>query len=103
MNTIDLAPDTIQSKSQANMEKAIEVLQIQFSKLRTGRASSGLLDTVRVTYAEGSILPLKHIATISVLDARTLKVTPWDKSQITAINKSILNAGLELNPVIEDG
>lgn len=91
--------DKLQLTTKSHMEKAIEVLRTQFSKLRAGRAAPGLLEAVRVNQAAGGVVPLQHIATISVVDARTLLVSPWDKSQVAAIEKAILSAELGLNPM----
>lgn len=79
------------------MQKALESLRSELSKIRTGRASIGLLDTVMVDYY-GNMTPLKNIATLSAPEARLLTVQPWDVSQIPAIEKAIMNSGLGLTP-----
>jgi ribosome recycling factor len=92
-------PDQIHSETKNHMEKTVAALQSQFSKLKTGRASPALLEMVRVMQMDGQTIPLKGLATISVADARTLLITPFDKSQIAAIEKAILNIPeLGLNP-----
>ncbi|EKD75642.1 MAG: hypothetical protein ACD_44C00069G0001, partial [uncultured bacterium] len=80
------------------MKKTLEALQTEFSKLRTGRASSSLLDHVIVSYY-GKDVPLNQVATVSVSDARTLMISPWDKGMLAVIEKAILTAELGLNPV----
>ena len=90
--------DLIQTEAKGKMEKAIEALGNELSKLRTGRAHTSLIDGVMVDYY-GAQTPLNQVASISVSDARTLMVTPWEKSLIQAIEKAILNADLGLNPI----
>ncbi len=80
------------------MDKAIEALQHELAKVRTGRAHASLLDHVRVEYY-GSQVPLSQAATISVVDARTLSVSAWDKGMTKALEKAILQSDLGLNPV----
>lgn len=99
MNETSITIKTIQSEAKLGMEKTCQVLSTQFSKLQTGRANPSLLETIRVPQPEGGTLPLQHMATINVLDVRTLMVIPWDKSQITLIEKAILSSELGLNPV----
>ena len=79
------------------MKKTIESLQHEMSKIRTGRANAGLLDHVQIDYY-GNLTPLNQVATVSHSDARTLMVTPFDKSMISAIEKAILTSDLGLNP-----
>lgn len=79
------------------MKKAVESLQHEMSKIRTGRANAGILDHVQVDYY-GSSTPLNQVATVSHSDARTLMVTPFDKTMVAAVEKAILNSDLGLNP-----
>ncbi|MGH8533684.1 MAG: ribosome recycling factor, partial [Gammaproteobacteria bacterium] len=76
---------------------AIESLQHELAKVRTGRAHTSLLDHIRVDYY-GSEVPISQAATVTVIDPRTLGVTPWDKSMVKAVEKAILNSDLGLNP-----
>jgi ribosome recycling factor len=87
----------IHKNASAQMAKSIEALKHNFSKIRTGRAHPSLLEQVMVT-AYGSTTPLSQVANISAEDARTLKVTPWDKGMVSAIEKAILTSDLGLNP-----
>jgi ribosome recycling factor len=80
------------------MNKSIEALGHELAKLRTGRAHVSLLDHVMVDYY-GSQVPVGQASTVSVLDARTLSVQPWDRSMVSAIEKAIRNSDLGLNPV----
>jgi len=82
------------------MEKAVSALKDEFSSLRTGRASAGLLDQVMVE-AYGSKTPLNQVAAISVPEPRSISVNVWDKGLIVSVEKAIRNAGLGFNPVVE--
>ncbi len=79
------------------MEKAIERLRRELSRVRAGRANPVLLDDIKVD-SYGSLLPLKQVATVSVADARLLVVKPYDRGTISAIEKAINNSQLGLNP-----
>lgn len=83
--------------AKARMQKSIDALHGELSKLRMGRASPSLLEHVMVDYY-GSPTPLNQVANISVEDARTLAVKPWEKSMVQAIEKAILTSDLGLNP-----
>ena len=85
---------------QRRMNGAIEVLRKEFSGLRTGRASVALLDPV-VVEAYGAEMPLNQVATVSAPEPRLLSVQVWDQTQVKAVEKSIQNAGLGLNPIAE--
>jgi ribosome recycling factor len=82
---------------ERRMSKTVEVLQVDFAAIRTGRASPSLLDKVQVD-AWGSAQPIQSVATISVPEPRLLVIQPWDKSLISAIEKAILKSDLGLNP-----
>jgi ribosome recycling factor len=88
-------------QAEEKMHKAIEATEHEFNTIRTGRANPALLDAVQVN-AYGTIMPLKQLATISSPDPRSLLIQPWDRSNIAAIEKSILAANLGLTP-INDG
>ncbi len=90
----------IQQDAAARMVKSIEALQKAFTKIRTGRAHPSLLDQISVSYY-GSESPLSQVANVSVEDARTLKVTPWEKGMVQAIEKAIMSSGLGLNPATQ--
>ena len=87
----------IKQDAQARMTKSIEALRQNLVKVRTGRASTGLVDTIRVN-AYGSETPLSQVASVSVGDARSLLITPWDKSMVGPIEKAILGSDLGLTP-----
>ena len=88
--------DIIKTTEQ-RMAKTLEALKHEFSKLRTGRAHSSLLDHVMVPYY-GNPMPLNQVANISVSDARTLTVAVWEKNLVTAVEKAIRESDLGLNP-----
>src|SRR3990167_2488172 len=83
--------------ADARMRKSIESYKTEITKLRTGRANPSILDHVRVDYY-GSEMPINQVANITASDARTLTITPWEKSMVQAIEKAILNSDLGLNP-----
>ncbi len=88
----------IKSDADSRMKKSIDSLSKELSKLRTGRAHPSILDQVMVDYY-GTPTPLSQVASVSVTDARTLTVTPWEKPLVPVIDKAILTANLGLNPV----
>lgn len=83
--------------TETQMGKSLDALHHALSKLRTGRAHPSLLDQVSVDYY-GTPTPLKQVANISVLDARTLQVEPWEKTLVPNIEKAIMKSDLGLNP-----
>ncbi len=89
--------DTIKDASQ-RMDKSLEALRIELAKIRTGKATTALLDGIKVEYY-GTMTPLNQVANVTVLDAHTLSVTPWDKSIVSAAEKAILEANIGFNPV----
>jgi len=88
------------SNYKSRMDKAVAALKDEFSSLRTGRASAGLLDQVMVD-AYGSTMPLSQCGSISVPDPRSISVSVWDRGLIVSVEKAIRNAGLGFNPVVE--
>jgi ribosome recycling factor len=88
----------IKKAGEQRMQRGIEAFKEDLRKLRTGRAHAGLLEQVMVEYY-GTNVPIKQTANISVEDARTIVVTPWEKNMVGAVEKAIINSGLGLNPV----
>lgn len=80
-----------------HMEKSIESLRKEYQKVRTGRASTGLLDEIRVEYY-GNPAPLNQVATLSVPEPRTIIIQPWEAKSIPVIEKAIMNANLGFTP-----
>ncbi len=89
--------NTIKKDAQARMQKSIDALKTELMKLRTGRANAGLLDHVKVDYY-GSEVPISQAAQVTVEDARTISITPWDKGMVGAIEKAIMTSDLGLTP-----
>lgn len=87
--------------AKARMDKSIEALRGELAKVRTGKATTALLDSIRVEYY-GNHVPLNQVSNVSVLDVHTLSITPWEKTMVQVIDKAILEANLGLNP-ISDG
>lgn len=87
----------IKKNAELKMNQSIEALKNNLGKLRTGRANPALLDTVHVEYY-GSMLPLSQVANLSLLDARTIGVAPWEKGMGAKIEKAIRESDLGLNP-----
>ncbi|MCK5190105.1 MAG: ribosome recycling factor, partial [Methylococcales bacterium] len=90
----------IQQDASVRMGKSVEALQKAFTKIRTGRAHPSLLDQITVSYY-GAETPLSQVANVSVEDSRTLKVSPWEKDMIQAIEKAIMASDLGLNPTTQ--
>lgn len=101
MTTKDPLGDALKV-ARAHMEKAIESSRHEFSTIRSNKATTSLLDLVRV-HAYGNVMPLNQVASVAVPEARLLTVTPWDKSLIGAIEKGIRESDLGLNPVTQGG
>ncbi|MDR2333624.1 ribosome recycling factor [Diaphorobacter ruginosibacter] len=87
----------IKKTTQTKMDQSIEALKNNLSKVRTGRANPQLLDTIHVEYY-GSMVPLSQVANVSLLDARTISVQPWEKNMGAKIEKAIRESDLGLNP-----
>jgi len=87
----------VKKNAEQKMHKSLEALKADLGKVRTGRAHPGLLDHVSVDYY-GTQTPIPKVANVSLLDARTLGVTPWEKKMIGAIEKAIRESDLGLNP-----
>ena len=87
--------------AKGRMDKSLETLRNELAKIRTGKATTVLLDSIRVDYY-GNMVPLNQVGNVSVLDAHTLSITPWEKQMVQIIDKAILEANLGLNP-ISDG
>ena len=93
MNVADL-----KKQAEVKMTKSLETLKNDLGKVRTGRAHAGLLDHIQVDYY-GSMVPLKQVANVTLSDARTITVQPWEKKLVLVIEKSIRDSDLGLNPI----
>ncbi|MCH8618544.1 ribosome recycling factor [Undibacterium sp. TS12] len=87
----------IKKSSDQRMQKSIETLKSDLSKVRTGRAHTGILDHVQVDYY-GTPTHITQVANVTLIDARTIGVQPWEKKMLNAIEKAIRDADLGLNP-----
>jgi ribosome recycling factor len=90
-------PQTIIKNAEERMEKAMSSLKRELATLRAGRANASLLDKIQIEYY-GSMMPVNQVAGISTPDARTLMIQPWDKTVISAIERSIMKSDLGLTP-----
>jgi len=88
----------IKKQADSKMHKSISALKEALTKIRTGRAHTSLLDHITVPYY-GSEVPLTQAANVTVADARTLTITPWEKTMVQPIEKAIMTSDLCLNPV----
>lgn len=84
--------------AKSRMDKSIESLRQELAKIRTGKATTQLLDGIKIDYY-GSLVPLNQVGNVSVLDAHTLSITPWEKPMVPVIDKAIQEANLGFNPV----
>jgi len=89
--------EDIKKDARIRMKKSLDSLRTELAKIRTGRAHPSLLEHVHVDYY-GSNVPISQAASVSVEDARTLAVTPWDKNMVQPIEKAIMSSDLGLNP-----
>jgi ribosome recycling factor len=90
----------VKKTAEQKMKKTLEALREDFAKVRTGRAHTGLLDHIAVDYY-GTPTPIPQIGNVTLLDARTIGVTPWDKKMSAAVEKAIRDSGLGLNPATQ--
>jgi ribosome recycling factor len=90
----------IKKNAEGKMGKSIESFKNELHKIRTGRAHPGILDQVQVDYY-GSMVPISQVANLSLLDARTISVQPWEKGMGPKIEKAIRDSGLGLNPAAQ--
>jgi ribosome recycling factor len=89
--------DEIKKKTAQKMDKSVDNLKQAYTKLRTGRASAGLVEHIRVDYY-GSDVPLSNVASVVVEDARTITITPWEKNMVGPIEKAIMASELGITP-----
>jgi ribosome recycling factor len=90
----------LRKSTEQRMLKSIESLKNDLGKIRTGRAHTGILDHVHVDYY-GSMVPLSQVAGVTLIDARTIGVQPWEKPMLAKVEKAIRDAGLGLNPAAQ--
>ena len=87
----------VKKAAEQKMQKSVEALKIDLTKVRTGRAHTGLLDHIHVDYY-GTMMPINQVANDTLADPRTIGVQPWEKKMIPVVEKAIRNSDLGLNP-----
>ena len=90
----------IKNMAEQKMQQSVDSFKSSLTKIRTGRANPGLLDSVQVDYY-GSMVPISQVANVSLLDARTISVSPWEKGMGAKIEKAIRDSDLGLNPAAQ--
>ncbi|KAJ4963878.1 hypothetical protein NE237_023817 [Protea cynaroides] len=102
-DTVEVVPDirpTVKAAAQSQMDAAIDAFSRDLSKLRSGRASAGMLDHI-IVETGGVKMALSHLAVVSVLDSKTLSVTPYDPNTLKELEHAIVSSPLGLNPMVE--
>jgi ribosome recycling factor len=87
----------LKKSAEQKMQKTVEALKHDYQKVRTGRAHTGLLDHIQVDYY-GSTMPINQVANVTLADARTIAVQPWEKKMVQVVEKAIRDSDLGLNP-----
>ncbi|WP_292976880.1 ribosome recycling factor [Nitrosomonas sp.] len=88
----------VKKSTEQKMQKSLDALKVGFSKVRSGRPHTGLLDHIMVDYY-GTLTPIRQLANVTLADARTIGVVPWDKKAFSAIEKAIRDSDMGLNPM----
>jgi ribosome recycling factor len=89
----------VRKSTEQKMQKSVDALKTSLSKIRTGRPHAGILDHVQVEYY-GSMVPISQVANVTLIDARTIGVSPWEKKMAGPIDKAIRESDLGLNPTL---
>jgi ribosome recycling factor len=84
--------------ARSRMDKSLEALRSELAKVRTGKATTALLDGIKVDYY-GTMTPINQVGNLTVLDVHTLSITPWDKNMVPVVEKAIMEANIGFNPV----
>jgi ribosome recycling factor len=87
----------VKKSAEQKMQKSVETLKTDLGKVRTGRAHTGLLDHIKVDYY-GTMMPINQVANVTLADAHTITVQPWEKKMVQVVEKAIRNSDLGLNP-----
>ncbi len=90
----------IKKTSEQKMQKTVESFKVSLGKIRTGRAHPGLLEQIKVDYY-GTSMPINQVANLSLIDAHTIGVQPWEKKMVATVEKAIRDSGLGLNPATQ--
>jgi ribosome recycling factor len=89
----------VKNSTEQKMHKSVDALKTALARVRTGRAHAGILDHVQVEYY-GSLVPISQVANVTLIDARTIGVSPWEKKMGAVIDKAIRESDLGLNPTM---
>jgi len=92
--------DEIKRSAEQRMHKTVETLKTDLTKVRTGRAHTGLLDHIHVDYY-GTSMPINQVANVTLADARTITVQPWEKKMVQAVEKAIRDSDIGVNPATQ--
>src|SRR5450432_4394620 len=87
----------VKKAAELKMQKSVEALKVDLGKVRTGRAHTGLLDHIRVDYY-GSMMPISQVANVTLADAHTIAVQPWEKKMVPVVEKALRDSDLGINP-----
>ncbi len=87
----------VKKSAEQKMQKSVEALKVDLGKVRTGRAHTGLLDHLRVDYY-GSMMPISQVANVTLADAHTIAVQPWEKKMVQVVEKALRDSDLGINP-----
>jgi len=87
----------VKKSAEQKMQKSVEALKVDLGKVRTGRAHTGLLDHIRVDYY-GSMMPISQVANVTLADAHTIAVQPWEKKMVQVVEKALRDSDLGINP-----
>ena len=87
----------VKKSAEQKMQKSVETLKTDLGKVRTGRAHTGLLDHIKVDYY-GTMMPINQVANVTLADAHTITVQPWEKKMVHGVEKAIRDSALGLNP-----
>lgn len=90
----------IKKATEQKMQKSLEALKNDLAKVRTGRAHTGILDHISVDYY-GSVMPLNQVANVTLIDSRTIGISPWEKKMVAVVEKAIRESDLGLNPATQ--
>jgi ribosome recycling factor len=95
-----MSASQIKTNADQKMQKSIETFKANLAKIRTGRASPGILEHIMVDYY-GNPTPISQVANLGLADARTINVTPWEKNMVAVVEKAIRDSDLGLNPATQ--
>jgi ribosome recycling factor len=87
----------VKKSAEQKMQKSVEALKVDLGKVRTGRAHTGLLDHIKVDYY-GSMMPISQVANVTLADAHTIAVQPWEKKMVQVVEKALRDSDLGINP-----